>query len=281
MPEKTWSRETCVGPADLPSMRFIHIGRHTHKPSYDAVHQLGGGATQLAIRTHCGAGEVTVQTPDGEQRLRLDEGSVLLSNDTDLLTLRSLCRWDLTWIDFSVDLPEMFPWHRVMHVRESARERADLCTLTRATNSDQLWARREATGLLFALMSRWIVEDKQGPTAEDPAIAIEKALRFVYEDLSRVVSVDNMAEVAGMTTTVFRRHFRQVMGVTPKHYYDRLRMEAAMRLLLKGTSVKEVAKQVGFSDAFHFTRAYRRMYNIAPKRVRKLLDFDDAMTSSD
>lgn len=271
MATRRWSRDTSVGPADLPPLRFIYVGMHTLDQGYRRTHENGGGKTQLAIRSRSGTGEVTVNSPEGPRVLCLKAGAVVLSNDNDLLEIRSLGRWEICWFDFITESPEVLPWHRVMHAKLTAREHVDLQVMSRAVHADQIWRRREAGSLFLSLLARWIAEDGQGPAAEDPALQIEQALRFVRSNLSRVVSVEEMAQAAGLTLSLFRKRFRQVMGLTPKQHYDRVRLEAAMQMIIDGSSVKETAQRLGFSDPFHLTRAYRRMFNSTPRQLKKYL----------
>jgi AraC-like DNA-binding protein len=63
---------------------------------------------------------------------------------------------------------------------------------------------------------------------------------------------------------LFRRYDRE----TPYQLLLRLRMQRAAALLQQpGALVKTVAADLGFSDAFHFSRAFKRHFGVPPSRV--------------
>ena len=50
---------------------------------------------------------------------------------------------------------------------------------------------------------------------------------------------------------------------------DRVRMDRAKALIGEtGSTLAEVAEQVGYSDPAHFTRAFRRRFGVPPSRLR-------------
>jgi AraC-like DNA-binding protein len=49
---------------------------------------------------------------------------------------------------------------------------------------------------------------------------------------------------------------------------ERLRMQRAAGLLLEpGALVKNVARELGYSDPFHFSRAFKRHFGFAPTQI--------------
>jgi AraC-like DNA-binding protein len=67
-----------------------------------------------------------------------------------------------------------------------------------------------------------------------------------------------------MAADHLRRIFRERVGTSPKHYLTGLRMERAKELLRMGSSVKQVAAEVGFADPYHFSREFRRTQGVSP-----------------
>jgi len=68
----------------------------------------------------------------------------------------------------------------------------------------------------------------------------------------------------------FRRDFRRAMGVAPKQYWLRLRMERAAECLANtGMSVAETATYLGYEDPCYFTRVFTRMLGVPPGRYRR------------
>ena len=111
----------------------------------------------------------------------------------------------------------------------------------------------------------FVVEGVLGGLA-DPRLA--KALTAMHEHPGRSWSLDDLAEIAGMSRTRFVAHFRAVVGRTPIEYLTRWRMTCARQLLTKGKPVKTVAAQVGYESAAAFSRVFSRVTGEAPRGTK-------------
>ena len=67
------------------------------------------------------------------------------------------------------------------------------------------------------------------------------------------------------------RLFQRYDHQSPYQFLMRLKMnDAADQLHLPGALVKQVAEQAGFGDAFHFSRAFKKVFGLAPDDFRRL-----------
>ena len=81
------------------------------------------------------------------------------------------------------------------------------------------------------------------------------------------ISIDRLAKAAAMGPTAFHKHFKQLTSLTPGQYQKRLRLIEARRLMLeKGFSATSAGFEVGYESISQFTREYRRMFQVPPKR---------------
>ena len=101
----------------------------------------------------------------------------------------------------------------------------------------------------------------------DPRLA--KALTAMHEQPKRSWTLDDLADVAGMSRTRFATHFRAVVGRTPVDYLTRWRMTLARQLLAKGKPVKFVAAQVGYDSAAAFSRVFAKVTGGSPRNVKR------------
>jgi AraC family transcriptional regulator len=92
--------------------------------------------------------------------------------------------------------------------------------------------------------------------------------------LGETISLDKLADVAGLSRSHFSRMFKQSKGVSPGNYLVRRRVERTMELLT-GTDVSlaEIALTVGFSDQSHYSRSFRKHVGIWPARISLLKGF--------
>lgn len=79
------------------------------------------------------------------------------------------------------------------------------------------------------------------------------------------LSIDQLAQVAGLSPTHFARAFKQSVGRAPHQHLMSLRLERARRLLeLPDAGLSEVAQRAGFADQAHFTRFFKRQFGMTP-----------------
>ena len=101
------------------------------------------------------------------------------------------------------------------------------------------------------------------------ARALRRTLTHIRAHASRRLSVDEVAQVAGLSPSHFSRVFRTEMGETFVSYLRRLRCEQASELLRStNLSVQEIAHRCGFSDHSYFTRVFRATMGASPSAHR-------------
>jgi transcriptional regulator GlxA family with amidase domain len=73
-----------------------------------------------------------------------------------------------------------------------------------------------------------------------------------------------------MTPAAFSRRFAALFGLPPIQYQLGRRIATA-RQMLRASDVKleEVACRLGFSDAFHFSKTFKRLTGLSPQQFRQ------------
>jgi AraC-like DNA-binding protein len=100
----------------------------------------------------------------------------------------------------------------------------------------------------------------------DPQVG--RALAAIHRRPEQAWSVTALAEVAGMSRSVFSERFTAVVGASPAHYVLQWRMHLA-RTLLRGGRVSEVAARLGYHSEAAFSRAFKRAVGHAPSMLRR------------
>ncbi|STS90271.1 AraC family transcriptional regulator [Klebsiella variicola] len=71
---------------------------------------------------------------------------------------------------------------------------------------------------------------------------------MLRRDFMQPVSVDALADAAGMSVSVFHRHFRAMTTLSPLQFQKQLRLIHARRLMLaEGMSIAQAAGEVAIS----------------------------------
>ena len=99
---------------------------------------------------------------------------------------------------------------------------------------------------------------------------VRRALTLMHERSAHPWTLDDLAQHAGLSRTALAERFRDAMGDTPLNHLRRLRMQRAMRLLAEtDQKLETVAAEVGYQDAFGFSKVFKRTVGVSPKAFRQ------------
>ena len=102
---------------------------------------------------------------------------------------------------------------------------------------------------------------------ESNTARIAKALHLIHEDIAQTLRVEELAEVARMSSSSFHQNFKAMTSMTPLQFQKQLRLLEARRLMVtEDANVADAAFQVGYESASQFSREYSRMFGVPPKR---------------
>jgi PAS domain S-box-containing protein len=94
------------------------------------------------------------------------------------------------------------------------------------------------------------------------------ALQAVRDQFDKPLNCPQLASVAGLSVSQFERDFKTVLGVTPRLYQQRVRIEEALRLIAQDEPIAQVAQLCGFSDHSAFARRFRLVTGMTPTKYR-------------
>ena len=110
------------------------------------------------------------------------------------------------------------------------------------------------------------------PAHEAPEIPepLRRALEHMRLESHRPLRVAELAGLAGMSPSHFIRSFKRATGTSPIDWVRRERVRQAQRRLAEtDDSMKEIARQIGYSDQFYFSRDFKRLVGLAPSEYRR------------
>ena len=133
----------------------------------------------------------------------------------------------------------------------------------------------EEAGLMFTARFVEVVSGGTGKTprlqlpARDRRRIVEAAL-WIDEQAQQSISLELLAQAAGLSPYHFLRVFSRVLGVTPHQFLIRSRLRRAARLLARDERpVTEVAYAAGFADLSNFIRTFHRAVGVTPAKFRR------------
>jgi transcriptional regulator GlxA family with amidase domain len=103
-----------------------------------------------------------------------------------------------------------------------------------------------------------------------PAGRFGSLLTWARENLDAPLTVEHLAERAGMSSRHFTRAFIAETGTTPFKAVERLRVEVArQRVQSSGEPIERVAQAAGFRDPERMRRAFIRAFGQPPQSLRR------------
>jgi AraC family transcriptional regulator len=103
-----------------------------------------------------------------------------------------------------------------------------------------------------------------------PRRKLRAALEYIEDHLDSELTLDDLAAVAHLSPYHFARLFKASTGLPPHRYVIARRVERAKQLIRggDGLSLAQVAARSGFWDQGHFSRHFKRLVGVTPKRFR-------------
>ena len=115
-----------------------------------------------------------------------------------------------------------------------------------------------------------VSRDLLTPSAEAVAMeGLQHVVDHVRQNYGDRITVADLADVAGCSTSQLERRMRRVFGVSATQYVLRVRVEAAANLLEQmKIPLADIATACGFYDQPDFTRRFARLTNTTPAQFR-------------
>lgn len=101
-------------------------------------------------------------------------------------------------------------------------------------------------------------------------VHISKSMKAMQSDIKAPWTLETLAARAGLSRTTYAQRFRAFTHDTPLNYLRVLRMQEGARLLVETTwSLEHIASEVGYGDAFSFSKIFKRHTGFSPRDYRQ------------
>lgn len=127
--------------------------------------------------------------------------------------------------------------------------------------------------LLLGIFSRTAARQisRDYPSEFQKKQQITRAISMIEENYHEALTVQDLADATGFSPTAFRKIFKEVTGLSPLDYINRVRIVNALKLIqYRDMPIAEAAAEVGIYDANYFTRLFKKLLGHPPKYFRKI-----------
>jgi AraC-like DNA-binding protein/mannose-6-phosphate isomerase-like protein (cupin superfamily) len=140
--------------------------------------------------------------------------------------------------------------------------------LLECSELDRAEARRLGEQLLKLLFVR-LSTDRQpfGSVQPHSNETFSRCFHYITENFLKINTINEVSAACSVNGVYVSRLFKRYTKETPYQMLTRLKVTYAANLILReNLSVKQVGAQVGFDDPYHFSRVFKRVNGLSPKR---------------
>jgi AraC-like DNA-binding protein len=99
---------------------------------------------------------------------------------------------------------------------------------------------------------------------------VARALQHIHRHLEQRLDVATLARAAGMSASSLHHGFKKATALSPIQYLKRLRLDRARQLMMdEGSQAAEAALRVGYESPSQFSRDFKRLFGLPPRRYRE------------
>ncbi|MCQ2576506.1 MAG: response regulator [Treponema sp.] len=109
-----------------------------------------------------------------------------------------------------------------------------------------------------------VSKDKENPV-------IEKICLYINQNLAEDITLEQMADYAGVNSFYLSKLFKEEKGVTFINFLTDKRLEQAKKLLKEtNLSIKEITSEIGYNDQNYLSRLFKNKFGLSPKEFRNI-----------
>ena len=114
--------------------------------------------------------------------------------------------------------------------------------------------------------------DQQAICRQETSVPVEKAKRYIMENLASRLSLAEVAAECGISKYHFSRMFKSATGMSFSAFVNKMRIDMAKELLRQPQlNITQVCYASGFNDLSYFDKVFRRHTGTSPSGYRKRL----------
>ncbi|MFS0925137.1 helix-turn-helix domain-containing protein [Enterococcus durans] len=212
-------------------------------------------------------GSVVLMPPDQEHTYYSDEGNP----------------WDIFWVHFtgkevvgylpqSLQAKDEFMVKQLCHSKEMNRLMFYFGGMIQTFSSGFSYeALLYASQLLRTILSYLAFHETENSAASNKGNEyVTQAIQYIYDHLEEKIIVEDIAQTLMISPNYLSKIFRQVMGISVNYFITNVKTKQASHYLLNTTlSVQQIAQYLGYQDQYYFSRLFKKIYGVPPKKFRE------------
>ncbi len=127
----------------------------------------------------------------------------------------------------------------------------------------------QTTDVLRSLLHLALLEFISSST-DSGSSPVDNAVKHMYKFMDENITLDDLANVCGMSKFNLIRLFKFSLNITPMRHLHALRLDAAINMILNSTlPINTISAKVGIANPFHLSRMVKEKTGFAPRELRR------------
>lgn len=270
----------------FPNERFIDLGLYQFgMEQCSPSHSYGPAARNHFLFHYIISGTGTLYADDSTgttktYHLKSGEGFLIFPNQITTYIADKELPWEYVWIEFdglrakeAMDTAGFSLDRPIFHTKKrdmSQKMEEELVYI--ATHSDETIF--NIIGHLYLFLDYFMRSTVSTVVKGNTKLQdyyIKEAITYIEQNFQNDISVVDIANRLGINRSYFGKIFKQTLKQTPQEFLINYRMIKATELLrLTKMSIGDISKAVGYENQLHFSRAFKKIYNISPREWRNI-----------
>ena len=208
-----------------------------------------------------------------DKKITFGEHDLLIMFPNQKVHYKSLDQWSISWLGLHgktvsdyIDILNINTKNPIMHIPFYNELKAVMDKIYELSRDTAYSTQTSIIGLIYEFFAILLRCSAQRINTD----LITSALKIIDYNYCTTISVERIAEHLSVDPSYFSRRFAQKIGVSPKRYIIKKRIERAKELLCStDAGVFEIANSVGYEDQFYFYKIFKKYTNLSPSEYRK------------
>lgn len=229
-----------------------------------SLHSYGPAVRHHCIIHYCVRGKGVFRNKDGTYEIKAGQAFIINPDEITFYQADEKDPWMYIWIAFSGT------------VCDSIKKISPILNLGNSTVFDEIRTLvtngicrpEEYLVCLIRLFSEIL------PMSDSvPGYAL-RAKDYIKLHYMEDISVENIAATLNIDRRYLLRLFKKEFGITIVNFIIRTRLDAAYEFLRSGIPVNKAAVMCGYSDAYNFSKMFKKYHGISPSEVKTTVTSD-------
>ncbi|MEO6631267.1 MAG: AraC family transcriptional regulator [Mucilaginibacter sp.] len=121
---------------------------------------------------------------------------------------------------------------------------------------------------LLDFVSSFIFHKEINPSLQESNV-ITDSIRFMKNNLHQNISLEELADRQHLSVSHYCRLFTAKTGRSPHRYFNQLKIwQSCQYLYFSDRNIKEICTELGFDDAYYFSRLFKKLMGISPAKYK-------------